>query len=165
VDSPKSRHKPVKRKYRERERHNKKFYNSKAWKETRKGYMKAYQAKLWQDAADGVWRDREGNTLPIESHKALNLLSLDYLPCEICLKFYVADAYPTMRKGVELDHIKPINPDNALERIAFTNGSNAVGEEMRLFGDPFSHDNLQLLCKRHHAKKSQRDTNRYNTNK
>ena len=65
------------------------------------------------------------------------------LPCEICLKHYIAEAYDTVEKGVELDHIQAVNPDNAIQSDGY--------------GDPFDFNNLQLLCKRHHAKKSQRE--------
>jgi len=48
-----------------------------------------------------------------------------------------------MEEGKELDHIEPLNPENALDSAGH--------------GDPFDHDNLQLLCHRHHSKKSQRE--------
>lgn len=144
MESPKSRqHKEKLISYRRRKHKNKKFYNSKAWRDTREAYIRRYQARLWRNAADGVWKDSNGNRLVLEGQKALKLLSLDYLPCEICLKLYIADAYDTMEKGVELDHIEPVNKENALES--------------KEHGDPLNLDNLQLLCRRHHAKKSQRE--------
>ncbi|HDY66574.1 MAG TPA: HNH endonuclease [Candidatus Scalindua sp.] len=142
--SPQSHKKPRPPRKRFKRKHlNKKFYNSAAWRQTRVSYIKRYQALLWKNAADGVWRDRNGNQLALESHKALHLLSMDYLPCEICLKLYCANAYDTMEEGKELDHIEPLNPENALDSAGH--------------GDPFDHDNLQLLCHRHHSKKSQRE--------
>ena len=148
MESPKSRaHKEKKTSYRRREHKNKKFYNSKAWRDTREAYMKHYQRKLFNYIPLGKW-DR----MDLDGAQVSYLLSLEYLPCETCLKLYCADAYDTVDKGVELDHIDPVNPENAIERTS---------PKDKIYGDPFSFDNLQLLCKRHHAKKSQRENIAY----
>ena len=139
MESPKSRsYKEKKTSYRRREHKNKKFYGSKAWRETREAYMRHYQRRLFKHIPMGKWE-----RMDLDAQQVTYILQLEYLPCEICLKLYCADAYDTVEKGVELDHIEPVNHDNAL----LSEG----------YGDPFSFDNLQLLCKRHHAKKSQRE--------
>ena len=139
MDSPKSHaHKEKKLSYRRREHKNKKFYNSKAWRDTREAYLKHYQQRLFNEIPQGKW-----NGLALTMPQVSYLLALDYLPCETCLKHFAADAYDTVEEGKELDHIDPINRENALQSDQF--------------GDPFAFTNLQLLCKRHHAKKSQRE--------
>lgn len=139
MESPKSHaHKEKKLSYRRREHKNKKFYNSKAWRDTREAYMKHYQQRLFNEIPQGKW-----NGLALTMPQVSYLLALDYLPCETCLKHFAADAYDTVEEGKELDHIDPINRENALQSDQF--------------GDPFAFTNLQLLCKRHHAKKSQRE--------
>ena len=141
MQSPKSRqHKEKKLSYRRREHKNKKFYNSKAWRDTREVYLRHYRNRLSNSIPDGRW---EG--LPLDGHQVSYLLALDFLPCEICLKLYAAEAYDKVEEGKELDHIEPVNRENALQSEGH--------------GDPFSFDNLQLLCKRHHSKKSQREKN------
>ena len=85
------------------------------------------------------------------------LLSLEFLPCEICLKHYAADAYDKVEEGIELDHIQPVNPEDALDR-SYTCEKGPKDFKYK-YGDPFAFDNLQLLCKRHHSKKSQREKN------
>jgi len=119
---------------------NKKFYNSKAWKETRSAYMRHYRDRLFREIPEAQWAG-----MGLMSYQVTYILAFcsEYLPCEICLKLYAAEAYEGLEKGEELDHIVPVNPENAFE--------------MKDFGDPYSFDNLQLLCKRHHAKKSQRE--------
>ena len=100
--------------------------------------MKHYQQRLFNEIPQGKW-----NGLALTMPQVSYLLALDYLPCETCLRLYAADAYDTVEEGKELDHIDPINRENALQSDQF--------------GDPFAFTNLQLLCKRHHAKKSQRE--------
>ena len=73
----------------------------------------------------------------------LSIISNKWLPCEICLKHYCADAYDKIEEGKELDHIQPVNSENALESEGH--------------GDPFDFQNLNFLCVRHHSKKSQRE--------
>jgi len=143
MESPKSRrHREKKQSYRRREHKNKKFYNSKAWKETRNSYIRAYQQKIYSEVTKGYWTV-SGTRLELSPIQQTAILSLPDPPCELCLKLYAVEAYDKMNPGVELDHIEPINRENALESAKH--------------GDPFSHDNLMLLCKNHHAKKSQRE--------
>ena len=144
MESPKSNfYKERKSTSQPRRKHkNKKFYNSASWRETRKAYLSEYQMKIFNECGRGYWTVN-GQTLELSPNQQTYILSLDYPPCEMCLKFYIAGAYDFIRMGEELDHINPINRDNALE---------ADGH-----GEPLSHDNLQLLCKKHHAKKSQRE--------
>ena len=139
MDSPKSHaHREKKLSYRRREHKNKKFYNSKAWRETREAYMRHYQQRLFKEIPQGKW-----NGMDLAMHQVTYILNLGYLPCEMCLKHYIAEAYDTVEEGKELDHIIPVNRENATES--------------KEHGDPFSFDNLQLLCRTHHAKKSQRE--------
>jgi 5-methylcytosine-specific restriction endonuclease McrA len=157
MESPKSRaHKEKKTSYRRRKHGNKKFYDSKAWRETREAYMRHYQRRLFKHIPMGKWE-----RMDLDAQQVTYILQLEYLPCEICLKLYCADAYDTVEKGVELDHIMPVNPEDALDRKYFLHISEGYGGrtsvEFPTYGDPFSFDNLQLLCKRHHAKKSQRE--------
>jgi hypothetical protein len=148
MESPKSRaHKEKKTSYRRRKHGNKKFYDSKAWRETREAYMRHYQRRLFKHIPMGKW-----DGMDLDAQQVTYILQLEYLPCEICLKMYCADAYDTVEKGVELDHIMPVNPGNALEPWI----ENEFGTLMAC-GDPFSFENLQLLCRFHHAKKSQRE--------
>ena len=144
MESPKSRsHKEKKTSYRRREHKNKKFYGSKAWRETREAYMRHYQQRLY----DGLTKEPMGRYMDTEifltAHQVTYILQLGYLQCEICLKLYISDAYDTVEKGVELDHIVPVNREDALQSEGY--------------GDPFEFNNLMLLCRRHHAKKSQRE--------
>lgn len=140
--SAKSRkHKEKKESGQPRRRHsNKKFYNSKEWRETRSAYLRHYQDTLFREIPEAKWAG-----LSLMSYQVTYILAFcsEYLPCETCLKLYAAEAYEGLEKGEELDHIIPVNADNAMESKGY--------------GDPFSFDNLQLLCKRHHAKKSQRE--------
>ena len=156
MESPKSRQHKEKTPtmYRSREHKNKKFYNSKAWKDTRKAYLAHYQYKLFSNIPNGKWR-----RMDVGFAQVSYILSLDYLPCEVCLKFYIADAYDKVEPGHELDHIEPVNPENATDRFRLIKGSNMRGgfDYDYVFGDPFEFNNLQYLCKRHHAKKSQRE--------
>lgn len=153
MQSPKSRqHKEKKVSYRRREHKNKKFYNSKAWRETRESYLRHYQRRLFNHIPLGRWEN-----MPLDGHQVSYILSLEYLPCEICLKLYAAEAYDKVEEGKELDHIIPVNRENALAVTEITQSSHARNVNFKKHGDPFSFDNLQLLCKRHHAKKSQRE--------
>ena len=139
MNSPKSRqHKEKKTSYRRREHKNKQFYNSKAWRDTRESYLQHYQHYLFENVKRYRWEGME-----LKANQVGYILSLEFLPCEICLKHYCADAYDSVEEGKELDHIEPVNREDALQSEGY--------------GDPFAFDNLQLLCVRHHAKKSQRE--------
>jgi len=142
--SPKSRATPRKRKRVKKEHFNKKFYNSKAWRETRSSYLRSLQTRIQREALKGYLTLRNGERLSLQPHQVGYLLSLAFTPCEICLKLYAAEAYSEVMEGEDLDHIEKINPDDALDSAEW--------------GDPFDHNNLQLLCKRHHARKSNRET-------
>ena len=130
MQSPKSKKRPWNREsnyvkvWPKKETVNKKFYNSPAWIACRKDYIRKLQQRVWD-------------------MKDIYLLSLDYVPCERCLNLYKVNAYDAVSKGIAVDHIYPLNPDNALECEGY--------------GKPLDHDNLQLLCKRHHSRKSNRD--------
>ena len=100
--------------------------------------MRHYRNKLYGYVKWGRWEGME-----LDMSQVSYLLSLEFLPCEICLKHYAADAYDKVEEGIELDHIEPVNRENALQSEGH--------------GDPFSFDNLQLLCRFHHSKKSQRE--------
>lgn len=142
--SPKSRASEQRRTIRKRKRKhlNKKFYNSKEWKATRTAYINWYRQKCFRDIPKGVWYTKNKDRLTMKFHQVSYLLSLDYLPCEICMKLYAVEAYDKVDEGIELDHIEALNPENAL----ISDG----------FGDPFDFNNLQLLCRRHHSRKSNR---------
>ena len=159
MQSAKSRaHKVKKTSYRRREHKNKKFYNSKAWKDTREAYLKHYQYYLFENIQKYKWEGME-----LKPHQVGYILALEYLPCESCLRLYVAEAYEKVAEGKELDHIEGVNPENATDRvtsriiISLDIKGNTEYEDHHEFGDPYSFDNLQLLCKTHHAKKSQRE--------
>jgi len=159
MKSPQSRqHKEKKVSYRRREHKNKVFYNSKAWRDTREAYLRHYQNQLFIYISVGKWKQMDLNAKQVSY-----LLSLGFQPCETCLRLYIADAYEKVEEGKELDHIEPVNPENALARGEITptiTSSMDRGIEIEpnyMFGDPFEFNNLQLLCKRHHAKKSQRE--------
>lgn len=140
MESPKSRaYKERKPGHKRRKHKNKAFYNSPAWKRTREAYLREYQLKLHKEIPQGYWTISSGK-LTVEPHQQSYILSMDK-PCEMCIKLYLSDAYNTIEEGQELDHIKPVNVENAL-----------ISEG---HGDPFEFSNLQYLCKRHHFKKSQ----------
>ena len=64
-----------------------------------------------------------------------------------------------MTEGKELDHIIPINPEDALDRVV-TPIMAVKSEDCYVtyeFGDPLDQNNYQWLCRRHHSKKSQRE--------
>lgn len=110
---------------------NAKFYSSTAWR----GLRKQYLAEL---------SDKQLTIITTEVEIPKQLYLIDKIPiCETCLRLFMADAYDTVTKGHELDHIQPINPLNALDS--------------KWFGAPLDKSNLQFLCTRHHAKKSQRE--------
>jgi len=148
MQSPKSKKRPWQSQkawkpvWKKKVHHNKKFYNSKAWKDTRKGYINALQHKLWQEALQNKWSLTSAD-LELTDYQKAYLMSLDFVPCERCIRMYAIGAYSAVVPGVDLDHIDPINPDNALDSQGW--------------GNPFDHDNLQLLCKKHHSKKTGRD--------
>lgn len=149
MESPKSRqHKEKRLSYRRREHKNKKFYNSKVWRDTREVYIRAYEFNMHESVKKYTWQG-----MALKAHQVGYLLSLSFLPCETCLRFYAAEAYDKVEEGKELDHIEPVNPENATDRVELE----FTDEPGYKYGDPYSFDNLQLLCKRHHAKKSQRE--------
>ena len=145
MQSPKSRQYEEKKNapYRRRKHKNKKFYNSKAWKSIRHTYINAYEQKIRDEVSKGYWTTRDGLRMELEPHQISYILVYN-LPCEICLKLYIAGAYTTIEDGKELDHIIPVNNENAL----LSKGH----------GNPLDLSNLQLLCYRHHDKKSKRET-------
>ena len=163
MESPKSRQHKEKTptKYRRREHKNKKFYNSKAWKDTRKAYMRWYQLNLFSSITKGKAPHWYGMDLSMV--QVTYLLSLDFLPCESCLRLYIADAYDKVEPGHELDHIEPVNPEDAADRgvipivTKYNPDGTVEGHAEYTYGDPYEFTNLQYLCKRHHAKKSQRE--------
>lgn len=124
-------------------RYNKKFYDSKAWRTTRKSYINHLQHRVWTEGLKKIWKLKNGEHIELSDYQSSVLISLNYVPCEICLKLFCADAPVEIEKGEQLDHIDPLNPENALDSEGW--------------GDPFDYNNLQLLCKGHHAKKSGRD--------
>jgi len=127
----------------ERKHLNKKFYNSPAWRNKRTEYITRLTEKIYHEIPKGYWILKDGVRLEVEPHQSSYLLSLDYIPCETCIKLYLADAYDKVTEAKELDHIIPINPKDAL-----------ISEG---FGPPLDNNNLQYLCRRHHARKSQRE--------
>ena len=101
MESAKSRqHKEKKVSYRRREHKNKQFYNSKAWRDTREAYMKHYQHYLFTSIPTGKYQGMD-----LSMHQVSYILALGYLPCEICLKHYIAEAYDTVEEGKELDRL------------------------------------------------------------
>ena len=141
MQSPKSRQHKEKRESHVRRKHsNKKFYNSKAWRDTRAAYLRQYQKEIYECVLQGEWRGME-----LSEHQKGYILSLSFIPCETCLRHYATEAYNAVEPGKELDHIEPVNPENAI----LSEG----------YGCPFDFNNLQYLCKRHHSKKSQRERN------
>ena len=155
MESPKSRQHKEKRGSNVRRKHsNKKFYNSKAWRDTRANYLRHYQALRFRDIPNGKWKDQD-----LSLQQVTYLLSLTFEPCETCLRLYAAEAYDTVEPGKELDHIEPVNPENALDTkdAQYIDRPITKDEIEKVFGEPFEFNNLQFLCKRHHAKKSQRE--------
>lgn len=130
--SPKSNiPKPERKPQQGRTHTNAKFYTSAAYRRLRKQYL----SKL---------SDYQVELIQTEATPEQILYLLDNVPiCETCLRLFLADAYDTVTRGHELDHIQPINPDDALKDEGY--------------GKPLDETNLQFLCTRHHAKKSQRE--------
>jgi len=131
MQSPKSKKRPWTResKYKKvwpkREHTNQKFYMSKAWRDFRKAYISALQQRVW--AMDDIY-----------------LQSLPYVPCECCMRLYKVRAYDKVDEGVELHHIDPVNPKNALD--------------CKGYGQPFpDYEGLDFLCKHHHSRRRKRD--------
>ena len=132
--SYKSRNRTPRTKQGKRLHFNKKFYNSAAWITARSAYIHALT-------------ERQIKELEL-SPDPRNISLLNKVPlCEQCYRLFKAEAYDIAETGTELDHIIPVNPKNALDSEGY--------------GKPLDLDNFQLLCSRHHAKKSQRD-NRIN---
>jgi 5-methylcytosine-specific restriction endonuclease McrA len=121
---------------------NKKFYNSTAWRKTRTTYLERLQKRVWKSALRKVWKLPSAE-IELSEDQASYLLSLPFIPCETCVKLYLIGHYTKVDEAKELDHIDPVNPDNALESKGW--------------GNPFDSDNLQFLCRKHHARKSNRD--------
>ena len=112
----------------------------KAWPKREHTNQKFYTSKAWRDCRKAYILDLQNRTW---EETDTYILSLPYPVCERCLSLYKAKAYDKIEEGKELDHIDPVNPLNALDHEGY--------------GKPFDHSNLQLLCKRHHSKKSNRD--------
>ena len=148
MQSPGSKKRPWDRKrvykkaFEEKVHLNKPFYNTKKWKDTRQAYLNSYQVKLFSDIPTGHWVTKF-SSLEVKPHRQSHILSLDYLPCEVCLRLFIVGVYKKIAEGTDVDHINPLNPDNALD--------------YKDWGDPYDHNNLQLLCKRHHNAKTGRD--------
>lgn len=120
------RKRTYKRKQGERKHYNSAFYTSKQWRSFRQGYINRLIEKQAAMTAD--------------------LEVLNKLPvCESCLRHRLAIPDYPIFEGRELDHINPINPDDAYD-------------ESGRWGKAFDENNVQLLCSKHHAKKSARDT-------
>ena len=136
MESPKSNSPKAdkNRKPHEGRRHtNAKFYTSSSWR----GLRKKYIARLEIEQTAQIL---------LEANVGDQMYLISKIPiCETCLRLYLADAYREVSSGHELDHIHPINPDNALDT------------EGKRYGQPLDENNLQFLCSRHHAKKSQRE--------
>jgi hypothetical protein len=113
---------------------NKKFYTSYKWRKHRQSYITQLQHKQTEDALN--------SNLP----EPYILDIVNHLPvCENCLDRFIKQFQPGLNEGTELDHIKPINPENALDT------------QDGKYGEPLDFNNNQLLCKRCHAEKSGRD--------
>lgn len=160
MDSPKShQHKERKRSNNVRRKHkNKAFYNSKVWREKREAYLRRYRNEIYNEIPTGLWRGLE-----VSEEQQSYILSLEPLPCEICLRLYILGAYDKVEEGKELDHIKPINPEDPNDRcrteeiisLAIMGGPEVIYRYK--YGAPLDFNNLQLLCREHHARKSQRE--------
>jgi len=151
--SPKSRHKPPKREFQPVEHTNKPFYNLKRWKDTRKVYKQNYQDKIFKEVPNGYWIDRLGRKRKVSVRQQTFILSKG-LVCEKCMRLYLADAREENEvfEGFILDHIDPVNPDNALDTMG------------GIYGDPFSFDNFQLLCRKCDNKKRQGSDKAFHNN-
>lgn len=128
-------HKLIKRKETNQGRKhlNKKFYTSYKWTKFRKGYIAYLTHKQLTEIPE------------ISLPDPYKLTLLDEVPvCEYCYDRYIKGFQPGVNKGRELDHIKPINPDNAL----------MVDDK---WGEPLDTTNVQLLCNRCHSEKSGHD--------
>lgn len=139
MNTPKPKNRPWKEEPKEkpikhdRRKHtNTRFYTSSSWRNARKNYINTITQHQWDTIS----------LMPAE-HK---LYLLDKVPiCERCLMLYLLGARNTIETAKELDHINPVNPDNALDTM---NGK---------WGEPLNSNNYQFLCRTHHSKKSQRD--------
>ena len=116
-------------------RTNRKFYNSKAWKDFRISYINKLTDKQYNDILNSN----------IKENRKSYLLSMVPV-CEICYRLYKADAYDKVNKGCPLDHIDPVNPEDAIRSKGW--------------GEPLDENNVQLLCDYHHNKKSGRENKR-----
>jgi len=113
---------------------NQKFYESNRWRRKFKPrYIEQLRYNQYQLAENA------------DIHATRKLEIINHIPvCEQCLDRYMKEFQPGLNQGKELDHIKPVNPTNALD----TQGK---------YGEPFDTDNVQLLCVRCHAEKSAKD--------
>jgi len=133
--SPQSNKKREPRQFKRTRKHthkNNKFYSGAAWRNLRSLYI----TKLTNHQYDAI------PLISALDHRKAYLI--DNVPiCETCYRLYIHGAYDKVNKGEELDHIDPINPDGALQSEGW--------------GEPLDQDNLQLLCRGHHSKKTTRD--------
>lgn len=157
MKAPKAKKRPWHSEYKfkqgERKHLNKKFYNSKAWRDTRIAYLYKLEKKIHEEILHGFWTVND-NRMEVEVHKVSYILSVN-LPCETCLRHYISDAYNDINEGKELDHIIPLNPENALDTVGYYMEDDRW--QAKDYGDPFDFNNLMYLCRRHHAKKSTRE--------
>jgi hypothetical protein len=113
---------------------NHKFYNSRTWRAFRKAIITKIGNKQYNEIGSSN----------LDTEKKLYLL--DNVPvCKKCYEMYINDWRDTVRVGTDLDHIQPVNPENALNT------------EDGKWGNPLDEGNVQLLCKKHHTIKTQRD--------
>ncbi len=124
----------------------------------RKFKNKFYQKMPWRNfrAAQKVIAIEKAKKIMIElmDKKVLPLPEAFSNPqplCEKCLKGNVLGK--VYRAATVLDHIKPINPENAFDT---KNGK---------FGEPLAAENVQWLCSRHHAQKSGAEHQFHNSKK
>jgi 5-methylcytosine-specific restriction endonuclease McrA len=115
------------------------FYTRPAWRNTRAAYIQNYIQTIQTEVPQGYITIKTGR-YELEPHQITRILSINK-PCEKCLQMYCIDDTREINEGTQLDHIDPVNPDNPLD---------TAGK----WGDPMNWDNLQLLCARHHSRKT-----------
>ena len=114
---------------------NSKWYKRSAWRRFRLAVIRNISDKQYNEI---------GNNNQLTTEQKLYLL--DNVPvCKKCYEMYINGWRDTVRVGTDLDHIQPVNPDNALNT------------EDGKWGNPLDDDNVQLLCKKHHTIKTERD--------
>ena len=125
--------KPFDRQVDKRKHGNKKFYTSYKWRKFRAGYI------------DYLTQQQLNDVQHINLPDPYKLGIIDKIPvCEECLDQHIKGFRPGVKTGTELDHITPINPENAYD-------------DKGVYGLPLDIGNVQLLCKRCHAEKSGKD--------